>query len=87
MSKTSKQKSSPQPLLRRLWLNSQTKLWAYVQGSGAAVLAVMDGANRTLHSSEFQGVLATLTVPWYITTGIAVFALITYLAHGHGQDV
>ena len=71
------------PLRLRLWRNSQTQLWAGVQESSAAVLALIPAVNSFLNSPEFNKLLGTLTVPWYVPTGIAAFGVITYLAHGH----
>jgi len=82
MSKTSKQKYS---LLQRLWRNSQTKALAYVQATSAAVLGTATSLSSVLSSSEFSNVLSTLSVPWWVPTGIAVLALVTFLAHGHGD--
>lgn len=86
-SKNSKTSSRlPQSRLQLLWQRSQTKLWAYIQGTSAALLAAIPGVNTFVNSSEFNKVLSTLTVPWYVYTGIAVFGVITYIVHGHGED-
>jgi len=82
MSKKSKLKSSPSRL-QRLWRNSQTKLWASIQASSAAILGSITAVSSIISSDAFKNVLDTLSVPWWVPTGIAVMALISYLAHGH----
>ena len=71
-------------MLRKLWRNSQTEIWAYTQGASAAVIGVISNVSEVTHSAEFKEVLGTFSnIPWWVPTGIAVMGLISYIAHGH----
>lgn len=50
------------------------------------MLAGADSLNHITHTQEFKDLLSTVTAPWWVPTGIAGIALLTYLAHGHGED-
>ena len=73
-------------MLRRLWLNSQTKLLAYLQLSSASLLGLLDSAQYVVTSQQFKDLLGTLTLPHWVPIALAGLALVTYLAHGHGKD-
>lgn len=73
-------------LFKTVWEKSWTVGYAYTQGLGAALMASIAGLSSFLSSSQFKDVLDTLTVPWYVPTGIAILAVFTWLAHGREDD-
>ena len=74
-----------QSKLKSLWRQDQTRIWSYCQLVGASALAGIDYLNSIFQSDQFHTILDKVSVPWYITVGIAAFALITFIAHEHPQ--
>lgn len=77
-----KSKQSSLNLLRKLWLQSQTKYVAYTQAVSAAGLASLDYVNNVISDQHFKDLLNTMTVDKKVYIGLAVIALVTWLAHG-----
>lgn len=77
-----KLKQKSQQWFETVYRKSWTVGYAYTQGFGAAVLASITGLSEVLSSSQFKDVLDSISVPWYVPTGIAALAMLTWLAHG-----
>lgn len=69
-----------------VWTASWTKLWAGLQAIPAMLLFVVSEVNGYITDPHFQSILSTIDFPKWATLGIAVFGLITYLAHGRSED-
>lgn len=79
-------KSQPSKL-KSLWLKSETKIWAYTQAGAAMMIGVFSSANHFFQSEQFQNLEDKISLPHWVPLALAVLALITYVAHGHGEDV
>lgn len=77
---------SPQPLLKRLWLQSQTKFLAVTQALSGGVLFTLSQLNGWFNNDTMKGYLSELDLPKSITIGLVALGIITYFAHGHGDD-
>jgi hypothetical protein len=88
MSRISKPSSlQPQPkLLKRLWLESQTKLLASAQAVSGLVLYTAAEAHTFVTSPEVSNALGQLTLPKWFPVTLLVLAALTYIAHGHKED-
>jgi hypothetical protein len=73
-------------MLKSIWKKSFTKLWGYAQMGGSAVLLSLGEINKVISDSTFKSYLDQLHVPTTVLTIIAVFGLITWLAHGREDD-
>lgn len=69
--------------LKKLWRNSQTKSWSYLQLGSAAILEGMHHVNKVITDPTFHGYLDQLDLPKTIIYGMAIFGMVTFLAHGH----
>ena len=84
MSKISKPKS--QPLLQRLWLNSETKLLAYSQAVSGIVLYGATSLHSAISDSSIKDALGQLALPKWFPIVLLILASLTYVAHGHKED-
>ena len=89
-SRTSKSKapsqSQPLPWYRRLWLQSQTKLLAYTQGSTAILLGSVDLVHELVTNADVRASLEPIHAPAWLPLLLASIGVLTYMAHGHKDD-
>lgn len=78
---------SPQlPLFKRLWVASQTRALAYSQALTGGILFSLDQLNVWLNNDTMKSYISELDLPKSITLGLVLLGIVTYLAHGHGDD-
>lgn len=53
---------------------------------GSAALLSADQINKVISDDTFKSYLSQLDMPKGVIIGLAVFGMITFLAHGHGDD-
>lgn len=71
---------------KKLWDRSQTKLLAVGQAISGGVLFTLSQLNGWFNNDTVKGYLSDLDLPKSITIGLVVLGIVTYLAHGHGDD-
>jgi hypothetical protein len=67
---------------KSFWDKSWTKLWGWVQMVPAGILTFISTVNSYITDPSVKSYLDMVDVPKWLTLGIALFGLITYLAHG-----
>lgn len=72
--------------VKSFWNNSQTKLLAYGQALSGGVLFTLDQFNGWFNNATVKSYLSELSLPKSITIGLVVLGIVTYIAHGHGDD-
>lgn len=82
----SKRSKQTLPLLKRLWLRSQTKALAYTQAGSAVVLGGLDYLNGIVSDQHTKDLLNNLNVSKKVWIAIAVLAFLTWLSHGRESD-
>lgn len=50
-------------------------------------IGVFSSANHFFQSEQFQNLEDKISLPHWVPMALAILALITYVAHGHGEDV
>lgn len=73
-------------LFKSIWLKSWTKFWGYCQMAGAAILGVLGQLHSYISDPTLKSYLGDLDLPKYIISGLAVFGIVTWLAHGRADD-
>lgn len=58
-------------------------MWAYIQLGTSATLEGMQHINHTLNDPTFSGYLDKLDLPKTVIYGMAIFGMVTFVAHGH----
>lgn len=71
---------------KSFWNRSQTKAWGYLQLGGSGLLFSMGQINKVVSDPTFKSYLDQLDVPKSVIIGLALFGLVTYVVHGHGDD-
>lgn len=71
---------------KSFWEESYTKAWAYVQVFPGAVLASITAFNGWVTDPTIKSYLDQLDLPKTVSVGLIVLGIITYAAHGHGDD-
>lgn len=81
-------KSNPPspPLYKRLWCNSQTKLWSYIQLGGSGILASLGQINKAVSDPNIKEYLDKVDLPTSLVVAMAAIGVVSFLAHGHGED-
>lgn len=74
------------PLLSKLWRQSQTKFWAYTQGTGALLMAGLSQVSDLVNDPHMKDYLSNFNVPKKVYIILATMALITWLVHGREHD-
>lgn len=74
------------PLYKRLWEESQTKLLAYTQAATGSVLFVAAELNNAVTSPVISNPLGQLHLPHWFPWFLLGLGVLTYVAHGWGED-
>jgi hypothetical protein len=74
------------PWYKRIWDESQTKLLAAGQVISGGVLFTLNHINDWFNNDTVKGYLTELSLPKTVTIGLVAIGIITYIAHGHGDD-
>lgn len=69
-----------------VWDKSFTKLVGWSQMIGSAFLLSASQIKDTIEQPTFKSYLAQMDVPKSVIVGLALFGLITWLAHGREND-
>lgn len=75
----------PRPF-KSVWDKSQTKLLAAGQALSGGILFTLSKANDWFNNDTVKSYLSELSLPKSITIGLVVLGIVTYIAHGHGED-
>lgn len=74
------------PLYKRIWRESQTKALAYIQLGSSGVIASIGQINKAVSDPGIKDYLDKIDLPTSIVIALAGLGIITFLAHGHGDD-
>lgn len=72
--------------LKSFWNKSQTKLLATGQALSGGILFTTSQLDGWFNNPTVKGYLSELSLPKSITIGLVVLGIVTYIAHGHGED-
>lgn len=74
------------PWYKQLWDRSQTKFLAAGQVLSGGVLFTLNNIDSWFNNATVKGYLSELSLPKTVTMGLVAVGIITYIAHGHGDD-
>lgn len=71
---------------KSFWQESYTKAWAYTKmGAGAACVTISE-VNGYITDPTFKSYLEELDLPKYVSIGLIILGMVTYIAHGRKDD-
>lgn len=73
-------------LFKNIWSKSWTKFWGYCQMAGAAILTTLGELHNYVSDPTLKTYLDQMDLPKYVIAGLAMFGIITWLAHGRDSD-